>query len=80
MSDSMDRTAALERFYKIITKLSRKTPAAHRGWANKVGYSSPAVAGYHRAMDPLVRVLNYELKVQKLYGELEAQFQLKREA
>ena len=80
VSEGMDIAVALEKVYKLILKLARQVPLAHRGDAHKVEYLSSAVAGYVWATEPLARVATSGLNFQQLYGELESQLQLSREA
>lgn len=78
--DGMKITTALEKVYKVITKVSRQTPKAHRGDAHKVEFLSSAVAGYDWATEPLGRVATKRLTFQQLYGEIESQLELSKEA
>ena len=80
VSEGMDIAVALEKVYKLILKVARQVPIAHRGDAHRVEYLSLAVAGYVWTTEPLASVAISGLNFQQLYGELESQLQLSREA
>lgn len=76
----MDELAALEKVYKIVTKLSSQVPPAYRGETHKIEFLRNATVGYDWATQPLSRVATHNLSFQQLYGELEFQLHLAREA
>lgn len=78
--EGMDELAALEKVYKIVTKLSSQVPSAYRGETHKIEFLRNATVGYDWATQPLSRVATHNLSFQQLYGELEFQLHLAREA
>lgn len=78
--DGLDELAALEKVYKVITKLSAQVPISHRGETHRIEFLRNATVGYDWATQPLRRVATHSLTFQKLYGELEFQLHLSREA
>lgn len=78
--EDLDEGAALWKIYKVITKLSRQGPSLHRGDARKVEFLRNAVVWSGWSHEPLSRVATHGLSFQQLYGELEAAFQLQKEA
>lgn len=80
MKDGMDELSALEKVYKIVTKLSTQVPPAYRGETHKIEFLRNATVGYEWATQPLSRVATHNLSFQQLYGELEFQLHLAREA
>lgn len=75
-----EKSAALAKVYRLITKLSRQVPASHRGDAHKIEFLRNATVGYTWSHEPLSRVATHGLSFQMLYGELEAALQLDKEA
>eukprot|EP00171_Calliarthron_tuberculosum_P023415 IDg23415t1 len=80
VTDGLDELAALEKVYKLITKLSPQVPQSHRGEAHKIEYLRNSTVGFSWATEPLSRIATHGLSFQQLYGELEAALHLEREA
>ena len=80
LGENQDEGEALAKVYKTIIKLSPQVPISHRGNAHRIEFLRNAVVGYEWATEPLSRIGSQELLFQELYGELEAAFQLSKEA
>eukprot|EP00171_Calliarthron_tuberculosum_P018940 IDg18940t1 len=78
--DGADELSALEKVYKLITKLSPQVPQSHRGEAHKIEFLRNSTVGFSWATEPLSRISTHGLSFQQLYGELEAALHLEREA
>ncbi len=71
---------ALEKVYKTITKLALQVSMSHRGDAHKIAILGNVVAEHKSATEPIIRIATHQLTFQQLYGELEAAYQLDKEA
>eukprot|EP00171_Calliarthron_tuberculosum_P001155 IDg1155t1 len=80
LKQDMTPSEALERVYKLITKLAPQVPQSHRGDAHKIEFLRNAIVGENRATEPLSRIATHALSFQQLYGELEAALHLERES
>lgn len=78
--EGLDESKALEKVYKLITKLSPQVPQSHRGPAHKVEFLCNETVGLSWATEPLSRIATHSLYFQQIYGELEAALHLKNEA
>lgn len=76
----LDPPAALEKVYKLVTKLARQVPQAFREDSHRVDFLRKSVVGYDWATEPLSRITTDKLNFQQLYGELESDLNLHREA
>ena len=79
VADGLETSAALEKTYKVITKLAPQVPQSHRGEAHKVEFLRGAVVGYDWATEPLSRIATHNLSFQMSYGELESALHLAKE-
>lgn len=77
--EGLELSSALEKTYKVITKLSPQVPQSHRGEAHKVEFLRKAVVGYEWATEPLSRIATHKLTFQNLYSELESALHLAKE-
>lgn len=80
VTDVTGESNSLAHVYKLIIKLSRQALITYRSDAYRVEFLSSAVAGYDWDKEPMVRIATHELNFQRLYGELEAQLKLNKEA
>ena len=74
-----DELSALERVYKLITKLSPHVPLSHRRESHKIEFLRNATIGYPSTTETLSRIATHGLSFQQLHGELEAALHLQRE-
>jgi len=80
VEEGTEISAALEKTYKVITKLAPQVPRSHQGEAHKVEFLRKAVIGYPWATEPLSRIATHDLTFQMLYGELESALHLEKES
>jgi len=80
VAECLNLTAALEKAYKLITKLAPQVPCSHRGDAHKMEFLRNATIGNSLATEPLSRIATHQLSFQVLYGDLEAPLQLENES
>ena len=78
-AEGLDKSAALCKIYKVVTKLSMQRPISNRGDDHRVAFLRNAVVGSSWSHEPLSRVATHSLTFQR-YGELEAALQPQREA
>lgn len=79
VSDGIEEASALEKTYKVITKLAPQVPLTYRGGAHKVELLRKAVVGYDWAIEPLSRIATHKLTFQGLYSELETALNLSKD-
>lgn len=61
VAEGMEVSAAIEKVYKVTSKLARQAPIGHCVDAHKVEYFSPAVTNYEWRSEPLSRVPTFNL-------------------
>ncbi len=76
-NDGLDEPSALEKVYKIITKLAPQVRKSHRRHAHKLEYLRNATVGIPWETELLSRIPTHNQDFQLLYGELEAALHLK---
>lgn len=79
-TDGFDDSAALEKVYKMITKLAPQVPKSYRGDTHKVEFLRSAVVGSAWTTEPLSNIATHSLTFQQLYGELKSALHLEKEA
>lgn len=76
VSENGDEGESLENIYRTITKLYPQVPTSHRGDAHKRKFFRNSVVGCKWEIEQLSRIVTHGLAFEKLYGELEAAYQL----
>lgn len=79
-AEGLETPAALEKLYKMVTKLARQLQKAFLGGAHRVEFLRKSVVCYDWPTEPLSRIATHKLNFQQLYGELESALNLHREA
>eukprot|EP00171_Calliarthron_tuberculosum_P023645 IDg23645t1 len=59
VTDGTDELSALEKVYKLITKLSPQVPQSHRGEAHKIEFLRNSTVGFAWATEPLSRIATH---------------------
>eukprot|EP00171_Calliarthron_tuberculosum_P009184 IDg9184t1 len=64
-AEELSESDALQKVYKLITKLSPQVSQSHRGDANKIGFLRNSTVGCNWATEPLGRIATHRLTFQQ---------------